>query len=144
MPTPSHKKAGSYITVISSAPAARLQAICEEVARATVGTGLNRAVKPEIRLTSRKPKSLHFAIGNRIKPTLMTFRVDTAETPQGTVLTSQIMAFQTKQDMFLGFIPSGPKQLGGWVFYKDFMQRLAEAISKFDRSADINIIEQAK
>jgi len=138
--TASHKLAGSYIVATTSCKLPDLLKLTEAVAGETVGTGLYRGAKARITVVGRNQGSLQFRIG--ASKAMMTFRVNVERAQGGSRLTSRITAFRTNQSMFLGLIPSGPKQLVGWNFYSNFMANLADSLYELDPEADVEIIEQ--
>lgn len=136
----SHKRAGSYISIGSTLPAAELLALAERVAVAAEPTGPARGAKARIKIRSRSDDELEFWIG--WKTPLMLFSVWAADHESGGgQLRSQIDQYRTSQSTVGGFLPTGPKQLDGWNWYLNFMLNLEATVKLADPVADIEIVE---
>jgi hypothetical protein len=138
----SHKLAGSYISIGSTLPAIELRRITEQVATATLPTGLHRGAKARIHTNPHSANALNFWIGWRKPMMIFSVWIDDHESGGGQ-LCSQIDNFRTSQDAIGGFLPVGPKQLDGWNWYLNFMLDLKAAVLRADPVAEIDIVEAA-
>lgn len=138
----SHKLAGSYISIGSTLPAVDLRSIAEQVAAATLPTGLSRGAKARIHANPHTADRLRFWIGSKKPLMLFSVWIDDHESGGGQ-LYSQIDSFRTSQDAVGGFLPVGRKQLVGWNWYLNFMLNLKAAVLRADPVAEIHIVEAA-
>jgi hypothetical protein len=138
----SHKLAGSYLTIRTTAEASELIGLSETIAMQVFK---GRADKPgPIVKTGQTATSLDFAVTNTWKKAVMRFRVRvTSAAEGGTALKSEITYFTTRQEQLLGFIPVGPKKLIGWNAYSTFMTTLQVTVQDADRAAQSSIITVA-
>jgi hypothetical protein len=123
-------------------PAIELRRITEQVAAATLPTGIYRGAKARIYPNPHTADTLNFWIG--WKKAIMTFSVWIGDHESGGgQLCSQIESFRTGQDTFAGIAPVGPKQLEGWNWNLNFMLNLRAAVLRADPAAEVHIVEAA-
>jgi hypothetical protein len=115
-----------------------LLGLAEDVAARFVGIGLGARGKPLIRVVDAGRDYREFAAG--ATKTLVRFRLVAAPQSAGRcVMRTEITSFKTRQEMFLGIVPTSPKQLVGYELYERFMSDYVRSVAAADRTADIAI-----
>jgi hypothetical protein len=138
-----HRLSAASIEIDSSLDADKLRSLSDNAAADTVPTGIYKGAKARIRPNGRATATRqHYKIGTESR-SMMTFSVSFASVDGGSQARSRIESFRTKQEMFLGFIPVGPRELLGWNWYQNFMRKFDRAVRAVDPSAQIEIIERA-
>lgn len=119
-----HKLSAASIKIDSSLGADNLKSLSDIAAADTVPTGIYKGAKARIRPNGRSNATRkNYKIGTESR-SMMTFSVSFANVNGRSRASSHIESFTIKQDMFLGFIPAGPKELRGWNWYQNFMRNL--------------------
>ncbi len=137
-----HKLSGASIEIGSRLEAGTLKLLSDRAAADTIPTGIYKGAKARIRPNGRSTTVQHnYRIGTESR-SMMTFSVSFADADGRSLVRSRIESFRTRQDMFLGFIPAGPKELLGWNWYQNFMRNFDRAVRAADPSAQVVIIER--
>jgi len=139
--TTNHRLAGTFIEISSTAALPELLQLCKQVAADVRPTGMYRGAKAHIVLRGEAATVLHFGVGFKTFP--LYFDVVGRQQGGHAFLRSRITAFRTRQNMFVGIIPSGPKQLDLYNWYEHFMHDLQRAIAERDPAATVRIEEAA-
>lgn len=139
--TTNHRLAGTFIEISSTAALPELLQLCKQVAADVRPTGMYRGAKARVVLRGEAATVLHFGVGYKTFP--LYFDVVGRQQGGRAFLRSRITAFRTRQNMFVGIIPSGPKQLDLYNWYENFMHDLRRAIAERDPAATVRIEEAA-
>lgn len=135
----SHKLAGSRIEIQSQLSVQQLFDLSEQVASENRGVSVV-GVQAHVEIQSRAQSQMIFALS--LKKPYLVFELNAAQNGSEVRLTSRITQYKIKQEVFLGFVPSGPKKLTGYPFYKRFLLNLTTAVEAADPSAQIAIVER--
>lgn len=137
---PHHKKAGSYLQATSSRPLAELLELCKRVAEKVEPDGMYKWSPVRIEFRGSNANAIKFGVPSKQKYSLV-FRVNGSQEDGQATIRSEITAFKTRQNTFLG-IPMGPKDLVSYNWYENFMLDLEDAVLALDPEAEVFIEEQ--
>lgn len=144
----SHKFQYAKLTAESWLDAAELLALADEVRAGITAVLVTGKREPWVHLGKQSAQGREYWVGrqraNKKNRTNLRFMVDVEPSTDGlTSLSTGITFFRTTQQMFLGFIPSGPKQLIDYGHYKRSMINLGDALKDRDPEAAVTISERA-
>lgn len=139
-----HKLSAASVKISSDLDIDKLKSLSDGAAADTLPTGIYKGAKARIRPNGRNTATMHkYRIGTESR-SMLTFSVSFENVDGRSLANSRIDSFRTRQSMFLGFIPAGPKELIGWNWYVNFMRNFERVVRHADPSAQIEIIERAE
>jgi hypothetical protein len=133
------KNLGAHIEVDSNLDLNDVQSLSDQAADGVGSSGFRIGAPLRIRSLSRGAAEIRYYVGTE-KKSVLTFSVSFTTRNSRTLARSGVERALTRQTMFLGFLPAGPRELVSWGSYTAFMQNLAQRIQRADADARVAIV----